>query len=192
MVNGIRLRNGLTNAMLPEGIGFELKFEPTIAIQAAGLRRFYREVGDLKVPLRNAARTVVRPSIRLNFEVGGRPPWEPLSEYTIDQKKGNSRPLIRTGHLRDVASSWQIWTFTENSATIRSLPSSAWYGNVHQKGHRKMGAGAKSTGTYGIGYVNIPARPFITLQKSDEEKIVKIFERRMAFVAKKTLNGVTI
>jgi phage virion morphogenesis protein len=182
MVNGLRIRNGMTSDKLPPGISWTFKFEPSVAIQAAGIRQFAHGIEDMRVPLTKAVKQVMQPSIRRNFNVGGRPAWEPLSEDTIKAKRGDARILIDSGNLLFVASMFAIWTITDNSATVRDLPSMVRYGKVHQKGAKKAGSG--SNGTNGRGYVNIPARPFIMVQPEDEEKIREIFARWLGRQAK--------
>lgn len=126
-------------------------------------------------PLTEAVKKVMQPSIRQNFNMGGRPEkWAPLSEDTIRARRGDSRILVDTGDLRFVASAFFIWTITDSSATVRDLPEFVWYGKVHQAGSKKAGKGASNI-SEGLGYVNIPARPFILFQPEDAKKIEDIF-----------------
>lgn len=179
MVAGLRMRNGMTTSMLPAGVTWSFNFEPSVAIQAAGLRRFAHNLSDMREPLTKAVKEVMQPSIRKNFNVGGRPEqWEPLSDDTIRAKTGDSRVLIDTGNLRFAASAFFIWTITDNSATVRDLPPFVWYGKVHQAGAKKAGRGG--LGDFGIGHVNIPARPFILIQVEDAKAIDEIFEDWLA------------
>lgn len=130
-------------------------FHPSIGIVARDLNRLAIGISNYKVPLTRSIKMVMIPSIRTNFQVNGRPPWEPLVQDTTVVKhrepKGlGRRPILyRTGKLKSAASSFDIWDVGENSATIRNLPESVWYGNVHQAG--MQGAGNKP-GSWFEGY----------------------------------------
>lgn len=184
MVAGLRVRSGMTTAMLPPGVSWTFDFSPSVAIQAGGIRKFAKDVGDFRVPLTLSVKTVMQPSIRRNFNSGGRPSWDPLSEDTIRAKGGDARILIDSGNLRFVASMFAIWTITDVSATVRDLPNMVWYGKVHQAGAKKAAIASDGNGGYGIGFVNIPARPFIMVQPEDEDRIADIFELWLSGLAK--------
>lgn len=170
---------------------------PSIGLVAKDINRLGLDIRSFRVPLARSVSEVMTGSIRKNFNVGGRPPWEPLADYTVEVR-GSSKPiLIRSGKLRRVASQFNIWTITQTSAFIRQLPSSVWYGNIHQAGYgslmdiaRKelgaqaslrdvkiralrlmMGAHAPSRQTKFV----IPQRPFIVFQEEDVERIQEIF-----------------
>jgi phage gpG-like protein len=140
------------------------------------------------------------PSIRRNFDEGGRPDkWEPLSAYTV-KIRGNAGPiLIRTKRLMQVATQINIWDVTSTNAVIRDLPEEVWYGKVHQEGYESghpslmaslikkysgdlMAANKEFTKTVGsgIGAPTIPARPFFVFQPEDEAAIDEIFIRWLA------------
>lgn len=135
------------------GIGAGWAITPSLGIVARDMDRLALAIEDLKVPLARSIMQVVIPSIRTNFAVGGRPPWEPLAPYTV-QVRGNAEPILfRSGRLREAATSWQIWDVGKTSATIREFPPAAWYGSIHQAGiggfaryqeaaRRKLGAKA--------------------------------------------------
>lgn len=177
-MKGLGIRGDMYSSLLPSGLDWSFKFEPSVAIQAAGLRRFSNNLDDLREPLTQAVKQVMQPSIRKNFNSGGRPAWEPLSEDTVKKKGGDRRILIDSGNLRFVASMFSIWTITESSATIRDLPQMVWYGKVHQTGAKKA---ARADGK---GYVNIPQRQFIMFQPQDEVEIERIFAKWIAKRAK--------
>lgn len=142
------------------GITFTTK--PTIAVMTRELNRFAGDLRSFRQPLAASVQTVLAPSIQRNFDVGGRPPWEPLDENTLKHKKRSGKKiLVDTGRLRDVASSSDIWTVTSNSASP-TLPSSVKYGNVHQFGSRDPST-------------DIPPRPFMAIQPEDELAVEEIF-----------------
>jgi phage gpG-like protein len=143
------------------------------------------------------------PSIRKNFDVGGRPEpgWEPLADYTVEVR-GSAQPiLVRSGALKRTASSFNIWSIGETSAAIKQLPSTVWYGNIHQEGYGSLGQKARKLlggqasaasvaevasrlfeqsgatrekGRRETKFV-IPQREFALFQESDIEKIQEIF-----------------
>lgn len=116
------------------GIGMGWSITPSLGIVARDMDRLALNIENLKVPLARSILQVVVPSIRTNFAVGGRPPWEPLADYTV-QVRGSAEPILfRSGRLREAATSWQIWDVGRTSATIREFPPDAWYGVIHQAG----------------------------------------------------------
>jgi phage gpG-like protein len=128
---------------------------------AAELIGFGGSLRNFKEPLNEAVREVVIPSIRKNFDVEGRPPWEPLSDVAFimrDYYGFDSGPILdRTGKLRATATSPGIWTIGYNEAAVRHFP--LWYGLLQQEGND----------------YDLPSRPFMLLQPEDEAAIEDIF-----------------
>src|SRR5258705_328905 len=125
--------------------GFE--FHPSIALIAKDLRSLANGLTDYRVPLKQCVDEVFIPSIRKNFQVGGRPSWEPLAQNTIDKHRdklglGATPILVRSGALRQNATSDEIWSINAVSAVIKDLPDDVWYGVVHQGG--KVSGGNKA------------------------------------------------
>lgn len=122
-----------------EAASFE--FTPSIGIVARDLEKLRIGLNDFRVPLEKAIKLVMIPSIRENFDVGGRPPWEPLDmKTTVGKHRKTAKPiLVRTGKLKSAATSFQIWSITAGAATIKSLPNNVWYGYVHQEGLKGQG-----------------------------------------------------
>ena len=112
-------------------------------------------------PLREAVTKVLAPSIRTNFEVGGRPAWTPLADASLEQKGrfgGSSRPLVFTGALEHAAGSVDSWDIRNNTAQLGNpLTGGIGYGIFHQEG----------TST-------VPQRPWAVMQPEDERKIEDI------------------
>jgi phage gpG-like protein len=161
---GLGTRGGLTAAQLTY-----LEFEPTIGVTVARMAALANELGDLKEPLTDAVRKVIIPSIQKNFAVGGRPPWEPWSQETIEFKAMMGETLgpsilIRSGSLRGAMGSISNWKITDGFAILDDIPGDVWYGKLHQAGHGGKG-----------GAASLPARPFVMFQKEDEEAILEIF-----------------
>jgi len=177
---------------------------PSIGLVAKDLNRLGLELQSFKEPITKSIKQVMMPSIRKNFRSGGRPDnWEPLAEYTIEVR-GNSGPiLIRSGNLMRGASSFGIWSVSDTSAAIKGLPSSIWYGAVHQAGtggfgtymsraKAEIGHGARGpeilklayemmderrSGARGQHKTVIPQRQFIMYQEDDIDDIQEIFYR---------------
>lgn len=143
-------------------------FQPSIGLVAKDFDKLGLDIRSFREPLKRSIQQVLAPSFRKNFDVGGRPRWQPLSSETIEiRQRLNKRGkgiLIRTGTLRRVASQLNIWTITTTSAVIKDLPSRIWYGTLQQAGTRS-------------GTANIPARPFIVLQPEDYDGIEKVFAK---------------
>lgn len=130
----------------------------------AMLRRLAACGRDL-TPAMRAAAGIMRSAVEENFEEGGRPKhWKSLAGSTIRQreKRGDTpiRPLIINGDL-----SGSITPHHDAHSAIAGTnhPLAA----IHQFGG-KAGRGRK---------VEIPARPFLTLTKDDEEDILQSFAK---------------
>lgn len=193
-----RLSNGLivTETLTQRHVTVDLHFAPSVGILARKFDKLGIDIRSFRVPLKRAIKFVMIPSIRRNFDSGGRPSWEPLAEETVRKKRGKDDPLIRTGRLRRVMSYQNIWTVDTEKAMITDLPHNVWYGKVHQAGYTSMtthttlgnlniGLGGKSRkGGYSYqgnnrenrnASANVPARPFVVMQDEDLENIDRIF-----------------
>lgn len=176
--SGLILTEQLTHA-----VSVDLKFRPSIGIMARKLDTLGANLRNFKQPLKESVKDVVIPSIRRNFDAGGRPKWVPLAAQTIKRKKGDRRPLIRTGNLRRQMGYLKIWDIDNEKAMITDLPQSIWYGKVHQGG---VGAFEGFYDPVIRQHVNlgddraIPARPFVMLQKMDMIKINAVFNKWLA------------
>jgi len=187
VLNGLRINQGITTQMLPS-----ISFEPTIGITAKRIDRLGMNIKSFREPLRRSIKEVVAPSIRKNFDVGGRPPWPPLAPDTLEIRehvhgRSGTSPLVSSGLLRKTASQLNVWTYTTTSAILAGLPEKVRYGGIHQAGYegKRSSAGgkslkaivakAKSGGGKGREVPPIPARPFVLLQEDDIPKIEKVF-----------------
>jgi phage gpG-like protein len=176
---GLKIISGLSRAK-----GIDIQFTPSLAIIAGNIDKLGVDIRSFRVPLKRAVKEVMIPSIRKNFDAGGRPAWTPLADATIE-RKGNNSILINSGALRRQMGYQNIWTITKDYAIIQDLPQSIWYGKVHQAG-ADIGASSSravkniTTGrivanvSQGEGF-NIPARPFVVVQPSDERGIESVF-----------------
>lgn len=156
-------------------------FLPSLGIIAAQVEKLGLDIRSFREPLKRSIQQVLAPSFRTNFEVGGRPSWEPLAPYTIQKKGGNTRPLIRSGKLMRVIQQLNIWTITPNAASLQDLPEAVWYGKVHQAG---IGTGFSTTIRNAEArrqargsLANIPQRQFVMIQDQDIEAIDEVFSK---------------
>jgi phage gpG-like protein len=193
VMGGLNMQSGLTRSAV---VG--ITFEPTVGIAAGRIAKLGVDIRSFREPLSRAIKQVVIPSIQANFNAGGRPEWEPLSDFTLKRhaEEGGSGPLIKTGKLKKTMAQFNIWTITPTMAILADLPERVWYGKVQQAGYEGAGAGrrvrqgsrsARQTleditdaaltgrGTGGSVVPPIPARPFVMLQPEDEDKIMIIF-----------------
>lgn len=193
------ITGGVTSGMIP---GIDFTFEPSIAITTGRINKLGMSFRSFREPLTKSIRDVMMESIGKNFDVGGRPPWEPLSEATLSIREYygyySDEILMWTGRLANVASSFGIWDITQTYATITSLPGSVWYGKIQQAGYGGMAARIKKAGgNMGDAFNSlqadirksmrdghsdfqgfaaaIPPRPFILFQDEDADKITEIF-----------------
>lgn len=187
---GLNLQSALTNSQVAG-----ITFEPTIGIAAARIAKLGVDIRSFRVPLKRAIQQVVIPSIQTNFQVGGRPAWEPLSDYTLKRRAadgvGGDAPLVRSGKLKRTLSYYNIWTVTSTMAILADLPEQVAYGGIQQAGYEGQGGGRriKVKGRKPLDVLDeaignaapsqvvppIPARPFVMLQPEDEDKITEIF-----------------
>lgn len=174
----------ITPQLMQRQVSIDLNFEPSVGILARKVDKLGLNIKSFRVPLHDSVKKVMIPSIRKNFDVGGRPKWVPLAMGTIAQKGGNTAPLIRDGSLRRQMGYIKIWHIDSEKAMIADLPQSIWYGKVHQAGLggtttvsvRNIATGAITNITE-ESEGGIPARPFVMIQKQDERGIERIFDQ---------------
>lgn len=142
---------------------FDFGFDSSPIQVAADLIGFAGDLENMQGALEKIVTEVAIPSIRKNFEVGGRPAWPPLAEATIDQKS-NPNPLFRSGTMYSNAQNRSAWDITNSEATLDGSRVTE-YAAYHQTGTRKM-----------------PAREWATLQP-DEEDLAE--EKMVEWVAEK-------
>ncbi len=185
-LSGLIVTPGLTQSRVRS---IEMHFEPSMGIMARKVDKLGLDIRSFKEPLKRSIRQVMIPSIAQNFTVGGRPPWYPLEDSTVN-KKGSEKPLVTTGKLARNMTYMSIWHIDREKAFIADLPQRIWYGKVHQAGARfnipatgfkivhvsylgtTLGRPDKGGGNVG----EIPARPFVTVQQQDIEEIERVFE----------------
>ncbi len=188
------------NMRLHGDIDLGWQVTPSIGMVAKDIDRLGLDIRSYKEPLTRSIKQVMIPSIRKNFDAGGRPAWPELTADTI-KIRGEAWPILRrTGKLRKAATQFNIWDVSSTSASVRRLPSTAWYGAIHQQGlggfsgfmsgaKKSLGRGASSSditrrafemmdearGVGGGRAVEIPQRRFIMYQEQDLDDIQEIF-----------------
>jgi len=114
-------------------------FSPTIGILARDVDKMGVDIRSFRVPLTNAVRNVMIPSIQQNFSSGGRPDtWVPLSESTLlirSREGSGSTTLVRSGALKRNMGFMTMWDITQDYAIVKQLPDRVWYGAIHQSGY---------------------------------------------------------
>lgn len=135
------------------------------------------DIRSFRTPLRRIVEQVIIPSIKTNFAEGGRPRWQPLSEGTIDNRKGSAQPvLVRTGRLRRVATQRNMWNYFSvtdgeiNAVSFNQeqLEKRAKYGTFHQYGAMRFNARVGlMIGGVETPRLELPARPFVQLIGSE-------------------------
>lgn len=193
-----------TNKLNAAGNLVSVEFRPSIAISATRLERLGIDIRSFREPLTRSVREVMVPSIRKNFDSGGRPAWSPLSDATLASRKAQgisgSEILVKSGALRKVATQINVWNVTSETASVRALPANVQYGYYHQagaarSGRQTSGGGArltvaqmreragnsklrgkkKNSRAGGSSSGAIPARPFFVIQPEDHKDIQKVF-----------------
>ena len=168
-------------------------FNRQAQILAHDIDKLAVDIRSMRVPLRRSVEQVMIPSIRTNFDVGGRPRWQPLAQGTIDNR-GSSEPiLIRTGRLKRTATQKNMWYYywssSANSVTAaefdeRQLSKRVPYGIFHQYGafsHNdplsKRIKKSNPDALLGEETANwrLPARMFVTMRPEDQVQVHSIF-----------------
>jgi phage gpG-like protein len=159
------------------------EFKPSVGILAKDLDKLGLDIRSFRVPLHRAIKQVMIPSFRKNFEMGGRPAWEPLSEVTYERSPARrGGPLVASGRLMRTMQQVNIWHITSTAASIQDLPQSVWYGKIHQAGYGmtlpSTVRGLRESEERGqIGTSAIPARPFVLFQTEDVANIQKVLSQ---------------
>ena len=133
---------------LSSSMTLSVDFSPAIEFVVLEINTLGARIKSFKVPLDLAVREVLVPSIKRNFDEGGRPQWPDLESATTKLREfygyGES-PLIRTGALRRVATQINMWQVDGilGEATTKPLPDKVWYGALQQEGVGTVPTSAK-------------------------------------------------
>ena len=97
----------------------------------------------------------------MNFQLGGRPAWAGLSPLTIARRRGGAGAILQdTGELKRSIKA----THSNDTATVGS---NLKYAPTHQFGARQGEFGRSDRNTP-LPWGNIPARPFIPMDKNGD------------------------
>lgn len=170
-----KLAGGASLSDLGTELGFfQAHMIPAPAIMVERFNRMGANIKSTKEPLVRAVREVMSPSIRTNFEVGGRPKWKSLESTVIEESQAFEKsgdwshkgrlPLTLTGKTKNAASAQARWNIRDGAAFFSNWPGYAYYGIFHQLGYINARTGRP-----------VVAREFLMIQPQDEEAIEDIF-----------------
>lgn len=156
-------------------------------------RRINALFSGIKAQALAVIKTEAVKSVLKNFEMGGRPKWEP------SVKKGKlkgTKTLVVTGKLSNVSAE-----IAGDMVILKTAPEARAYAKIHQEGgtiempsrevrHRKVTAGRNKGKTVFASSrskkakpsmtkpykINIPARPYLVIPPEDIPKILKAVE----------------
>lgn len=160
----------------------------------AWLMDFGNEISDMGFwddVLLGIAEFILVPSIRTNFEVGGRfggVPWPPLAESTVRKwrtmgfKRRRDRPLVARGRFKQVAASKERFNVYMGVMHYGFFPPTFWWAPIHDVGSRAWAGFPGLMPSDDIGEIMaavmsgrkaalIPARPYAVIQEEDIKDI---------------------
>jgi len=150
-------------------------------------------MNTLSVPFQQAS-LIVFASVKRNFSSGGRPAWKPLKVRKGEPLRDTGRLMASIGNVLDVSRS--------GTRQIMEIGTNVVYANVHQFGfsgsvtqnvraHKRVitQAFGRSISPTEVNVKahsrtieqNIPARPFLMLQPTDEQDIGRVFQEYINF-----------
>jgi phage gpG-like protein len=135
---------------------------PAIVTVGRKFGHLSRQFRSLREPLKRSARGVINESIGQNF-ITGRPEWEQLDESTIENK-GHARILIESGRLARASTALARWDFVGGYT-------------AHYRISRFPEARRDIAWFHTVGTRNMPARPFVVLERNDAHQIEAVFQR---------------
>lgn len=140
--------------------GTTISIESNAQEVAAAVGQVADRMGSPDAALSIIGETVTA-SVQRNFELGGRPPWQPLSPVTLAKKRGGSI-LVGKGWAGGLLGSIH-WEVADNVVYVGT---DKIYAAIHQFG-----------GSAGRGHkVEIPAREFLMIQDEDVDEALELLE----------------
>ena len=136
----------------------------TINLDASELERVLHNAANHlthTAPLMEDISRALLSETMMNFQFGGRPAWAGLSPLTIARRRGGAGAILQdTGELKRSIKA----THSNDTATIGS---NLKYAPTHQFG-AKQGEFGRSDRNTPLPWGNIPARPFIPMDKNGD------------------------
>lgn len=123
------------------------------------IRQFAANLSDV-LPLMKNLGEITLSSVQENFEVGGRPKWQPLAPATV-KAKGHAKPLLDSGVLKSV-----VMKARADQVVVGVQPAAKAYAAIQHFGGK---AGRNHS-------VTIPARPYMLLQDEDLAEIDQLLQ----------------
>lgn len=149
---------------------------------ASAMERLAKAAADAS-PVMRVVAGIMHDAVMENFAQGGRPAWTGLLPATLAQKRKqgySDKPLIRRGGGQSLYSS--ITQQADGNSAV--VGSNIKYAAIHQFGgqtrphvikprnKKALAFGGKVVKSVNHPGSNIPARPFLKLTDTDEQKIV--------------------
>jgi phage gpG-like protein len=130
------IAGAIANMRFDRVVSVKIQMRPTVGMVAKDVDLLGLDIKTFREPLTKAIKRVIIPSIKKNFEQGGRPEgWDPLAPATIVRRGYSAWPILEvTGRLKRAATSFGIWDVGVTSAIVRRLPADVYYGYYHQAG----------------------------------------------------------
>lgn len=209
MINGSVVKFAVGGMRFDREIEAGWQVSPSLGMVAADVDRLGLEIENMREPITRSIVQVMIPSTARNFAEEGRPPWEPLADYTR-KVRGDSGPILdRSGKLKRGVTKLHIWNVKDNSAAVTELPPEIWYGAIHQSGYggfskyikqakamAPKGARPKQINDLAFALlgrvapsrqskIRIPQRRFLMFQEDDIDDIQQVFAEWLEDEAKK-------
>jgi phage gpG-like protein len=145
-INPVDIATAISSLRFDRIVSIKFELRPTMGLVAKDVERLGLDIRSFREPLSRSVRRVIIPSIRKNFQVGGRPAWDSLAEGTIKHRNYSAWPILEvTGKLKRRATQFNIWDIGLTTAVVRRLPQDAFYGVFHQAGSEGRRAGVGHT-----------------------------------------------
>lgn len=181
---------GNLNSAKAGSYGIQISMDPSPVIIVAAFNKLGVDIRSFKEPLKRSIQQVIAPSIRKNFDSGGRPePWAPLKPRTVAQKKyegfgRNARKILkRKGDLQRLASTLRVWDIDGVMGEAKMmLPEEIFYGGIHQAGwetiiiKEKVNKKTGEVSLINMGDGGAVARPWALIQDEDADDVEKVFD----------------
>jgi phage gpG-like protein len=141
-------------------VELQIEWEGRSAADFARQFKVAANVTNFKPALLAIGKTVISPSVRKNFEAGGRPQWLPLAPSTIERKARAGAPdpskvLVHSGRMASAAADSSAYQVTKDKLVAAPFATRYWV--YHQRGQ------------------GVPQRIMMSLQAADRTKINTIF-----------------